>query len=107
MFAIDPSSSEFAPYTNLSEDKVKIELWARAGMGASLIGTKGKQNSETDSLPSALGWKRLNEWFVALSELVPLPDEVCKLLYNVCRLTWLTLQSWKIGSPIYHQTPWL
>jgi len=88
MFSIDPNSNEFAPHTNLSADGIKIELWARNEMGVSLADAKGKEKEvpETSSLSPAPGWKRLDEWSVALSELVPLPGEVRKLLYNVCLL---------------------
>lgn len=88
MFPIDPDSNEFAPYTNLSADEIKIELWAKTNVGISLVDAKGKQKEvpETGSLSPASGWKRLDEWSVALSELVPLPGEVCKLLYDVCLL---------------------
>ncbi|KAL4068411.1 hypothetical protein V8B97DRAFT_1975567 [Scleroderma yunnanense] len=78
IFPIDPSSNEFAPHTNLSADKVKIELWARNGERGPPMDVKGKQKEvpETANLSPASEWKRLNEWSVTMSDLVPLLNEL-------------------------------
>jgi hypothetical protein len=85
-FVIDAQSTfEFAPWTNLSADTMKIELWAKTVRhpisGAPLDG-KGKQKEVSvtdrdDSTREGAGWSVLEHWNVTLADLVLLTPEVC------------------------------
>lgn len=78
------SKFEFAPWTDLGADTVKIELWAKtcrhltSGAGASLE-SKGKQKEMLVTDPTREGpeWTVLEQWNVTLADLVPLKPEVC------------------------------
>ncbi|OJA12917.1 hypothetical protein AZE42_05077 [Rhizopogon vesiculosus] len=81
-FMIDAQSSfEFAPWTDLSADTIKIELWAKTyqhpAVGAPLDGKgKRKEMSETDCDDQGTEWSVLEEWNVTLADLVPLTPEL-------------------------------
>ncbi|KAG2109660.1 uncharacterized protein F5147DRAFT_691713 [Suillus discolor] len=83
-FVIDARSEfEFAPWTDLGADTVKIELWAKtcrhltSGAGASLE-SKGKQKEMLVTDPTREGpeWTVLEQWNVTLADLVPLKPEL-------------------------------
>ncbi|KAG6331602.1 hypothetical protein ID866_7484, partial [Astraeus odoratus] len=77
IFAIDPSSDEYARHTDLGAESLKIELWAKTEIGSLVANSKGKQKEVTEASNSPPGseWKLLDEWNVALSHLIPLPLE--------------------------------
>ncbi|KAG2049835.1 hypothetical protein BDR06DRAFT_960931 [Suillus hirtellus] len=83
-FVIDARSEfEFAPWTDLGADTVKIELWAKtcrhltSGAGVSLE-SKGKQKEMlvTDPTRQDPEWTVLEQWNVTLADLVPLKPEL-------------------------------
>ncbi|KAG2345336.1 hypothetical protein BDR05DRAFT_1058436 [Suillus weaverae] len=81
-FVIDARSGfEFAPWTDLAADTVKIELWAKTCRhpidGAPVEG-KGKQKemSVTDPTREGHEWTVLEQWNVTLADLVPLKPEL-------------------------------
>jgi hypothetical protein len=79
------STFEFAPWTNLSADTMKIELWAktvRHPIGGAPLDGKGKQKEVSvtdrdDSTREGAGWSVLEHWNVTLADLVLLTPEVC------------------------------
>jgi len=75
------SSFEFAPWTDLSADTIKIELWAKTCQhpSGSLINGKGKQKEidRDDSAGEGVEWGVLEQWDFNLADLVPLTHEVC------------------------------
>ncbi|OAX43649.1 hypothetical protein K503DRAFT_814528, partial [Rhizopogon vinicolor AM-OR11-026] len=81
-FMIDAQSSfEFAPWTDLSADTIKIELWAKTcqhpAVGAPLDSKgKRKEMSETDCDDQGTEWSILEQWNVTLADLVPLTPEL-------------------------------
>ncbi|KAG1757999.1 hypothetical protein EDB19DRAFT_1660165 [Suillus lakei] len=81
-FVIDVRSEfEFAPWTDLSANTMKIELWAKTCRhftgGASLEG-KGKQREMlvTDPIREGPEWTVLEQWNVTLADLVRLTPEL-------------------------------
>jgi hypothetical protein len=84
------SEFEFAPWTDLGAETVKIELWAKTyrhpTCRAPLEG-KGKQKEMlvTDPIREGPEWTVLEQWNVTLADLVPLKPEVClaKLVYSL------------------------
>ncbi|KAG2370284.1 hypothetical protein BDR07DRAFT_1386932 [Suillus spraguei] len=81
-FVIDARSEfEFAPWTDLGADTVKIELWAktcRHPIGGTSLEGKGKQKETLATDPTGEGptWTVLEQWNVALADLVPLKPEL-------------------------------
>lgn len=75
------SEFEFAPWTDLGAETVKIELWAKTyrhpTCGAPLEG-KGKQKEMlvTDPIREGPEWTVLEQWNVTLADLVPLKPEL-------------------------------
>lgn len=75
------SGFEFAPWTDLGADTVKIELWAKTcrhpTSGAPLEG-KGKQKEmlATDPTREEPEWTVLEQWNVNLADLAPLKPEL-------------------------------
>lgn len=87
-FAIDPRS-EFPGRTDLSGQKLNIEVWAKVGIGQETVSNldvkaKGKERGVSDDTE----WRLLDEWHVDLSQLIPVPEDVSILL-------------WKCSSQIY------
>ncbi|KAH7916489.1 hypothetical protein BJ138DRAFT_1075462 [Hygrophoropsis aurantiaca] len=85
-FVIDARSKfEFSEWTDLSSDRIKIELWAKLGRN---VGTnanpisngKGKEKAQPNDPNSQTtaddSWKVLKEWDVRLSELISVTDEL-------------------------------
>ncbi|KAG1889304.1 hypothetical protein F4604DRAFT_2015644 [Suillus subluteus] len=80
-FVIDARSGfEFAPWTDLSADTVKIELWAKTcghPTGGAPLEGKGKQKElMTDPTREGPEWTVLEQWNVTLADLVPLKPEL-------------------------------
>ncbi|KAF8845490.1 hypothetical protein BDN67DRAFT_920108 [Paxillus ammoniavirescens] len=75
------SKSDFAEPTDLSADRLRIQLWAKADVSEAqrTSGTgKGKQKESagTGSSAQGIGWKVLEEWNFVLLDLIPLPLEL-------------------------------
>ncbi|KAG0696266.1 hypothetical protein DFH29DRAFT_951775 [Suillus ampliporus] len=81
-FVIDAwSKFEFAPWTDLSANTMKIELWAKTcchPTGRALLEGKGKQKelSVTDPTTEGPEWTVLEQWNATLADLVPLTPEL-------------------------------
>ena len=81
------SSFEFAPWTDLSANTIKVELWAktyRNPTGKAPLDSKGKQKetlvTDRDDLTrEGAVWHVLEQWNVTLADLVPLTPEVWRL----------------------------
>lgn len=84
MFDAQPSF-EFAPWTDLSADTIKVELWAktyRNPTGGAPLNSKGKQKEITngdDLTREGAVWHVLEQWNVTLADLLPLTPEVWRL----------------------------
>lgn len=76
------SRDEFAPGTDLSGARMRVEVWGRTSpQGSNFRYTSGdvKGKGKEKQLDRAEGdseWKVLESWEVALNELRPLSDEV-------------------------------
>jgi hypothetical protein len=85
------SPFEFAPWTDLSADTIKIELWMKFfchPTGGHLDG-KGKQKEmsvtdRNDLTGEGAEWSVLEEWNITLADLVPLTPEVRPTPYHTC-----------------------
>lgn len=79
-FVIDARSEfEFAPWTDLSADTMKIELMAKTcRLGGAPLGGKGKQKEMLVTDPTREGpeWTVLEQWNVTPADLVPLTPEL-------------------------------
>ncbi|KAG2160166.1 uncharacterized protein EDB93DRAFT_1113719 [Suillus bovinus] len=80
-FVIEAQSEfDFAPWTDLCADTVKIELWAktcRHPTGGAPLEGKGKQKEMvTDPTREGPKWTVLEQWNVNLADLVPLKPEL-------------------------------
>jgi hypothetical protein len=80
LYSLDASSqSDFSEHTNLSADRLRIQLWAKVDPNTMHLGNaKGKQK-DSDDTRNASGsprWKVLEEWDFSLSDLIPLSPEV-------------------------------
>jgi hypothetical protein len=92
-FPIDPlSRHEFAEWTNVSGEKLKVEVWGKVGLdwhgveGMDRIAKskgKGKEREKGEEWPEDESdrpvWKVLEEWNINLADLVPLPEDVSSL----------------------------
>jgi hypothetical protein len=102
-FVIDAQSSfEFAPWTDLSANTIKVELWAktyRNPTGGAPLDSKGKQKetlvTDRDDLTrEGAVWHVLEQWNVTLADLVPLTPEVWRLshiephMFSNCSTSW-------------------
>ena len=80
LYSLDASSrSEFSEHTNLSADRLRIQLWAKVDLNVMHLGNvKGKQkdNDDTGDTSGSPRWKVLEEWDFSLSDLIPLSPEV-------------------------------
>lgn len=80
LYSLDASShSDFSEHTNLSTDRLRIQLWAKVDLNAIHLGNaKGKQKDSGDSGSASRSprWKVLEEWDFSLSDLIPLSPEV-------------------------------
>lgn len=79
-YSLDASSqSDFSEHTNLSANKLRIQLWAKVDLDAMHSGNaKGKQkvSDDTGGTSRSLRWKMLEQWDFCLSDLIPLSPEV-------------------------------
>ncbi|RPD81566.1 hypothetical protein L226DRAFT_527840 [Lentinus tigrinus ALCF2SS1-7] len=82
------SKYEFAPGTDLSGAKMRVEVWGRSSHeGGSIFrpsasslempNGKGKEK-QVDATQGDSGWKVLESWVVSLNELKPLPEELAR-----------------------------
>jgi UV radiation resistance-associated gene protein len=87
-FTIDPRSKhEFAEWTDLSGEKLKVEVWGKVGLywhgvedAYGAVKNKGKQKEkELSESESDTEWKVLEEWIINLADLVLLPEDVSLL----------------------------
>ncbi|KAI6133404.1 UV radiation resistance protein and autophagy-related subunit 14-domain-containing protein [Pisolithus croceorrhizus] len=79
IFTVDSGSNEFTRGTDLSSNAVKVELWAKTEEKSLPLNSKGKQkevSNQNDLSLQGSEWKLLDEWNIALSDLVPLPSEL-------------------------------
>ncbi|TFK88527.1 hypothetical protein K466DRAFT_546944 [Polyporus arcularius HHB13444] len=88
------SKYEFAPGTDLSGARMRVEVWGRSSHEGSTIfrplassrqapdqtaDAKGKgKEKQLDGAVGASGWKVLESWDVDLSDLKPLPEELAR-----------------------------
>jgi UV radiation resistance-associated gene protein len=85
-FSLDPRSGyEFAEWTDLSANKLKIEVWGKVGarwrQGSVDRNEKGKgKEVDHDAREAESEWKVLEEWNVSLADLQPLPQNVSAIL---------------------------
>lgn len=74
-FALDDLSTPgIVDWTDLSVQKMKIQLWGRVGTGwgvSSNVKGKGKERETTSSTDE---WKPLETWEIDLTGLIPLPE---------------------------------
>jgi UV radiation resistance-associated gene protein len=84
-FPIDTKSDHnFSEGSDLSGDKIKIEIWGRVGdrwKRDVSFRRNGKEKEVEPPEEADKEWKILDEWFVDLSELVPLSDDVRNCLF--------------------------
>jgi len=77
VFALDDLSTPgIVDWTDLSLQRMKIELWGRVGTGWGVSATvkgKGKEREPTSTTDE---WRPLETWEIDLSGLVPLPEHV-------------------------------
>jgi hypothetical protein len=85
---VDPRSKhEFAEWTDLSGEKLKVEVWGKVGLdwhgvedGDGIAKSKGKGKGREKEGPGDEGdrpeWKVLEEWNINLADLIPLPEDV-------------------------------
>lgn len=76
-FPVDPRS-EFSSSSELSGDRLNVEVWARIGKGLGRdASVKGKEKAKEESEDEGgSDWKVLEEWSFSLSQLIPVPEEV-------------------------------
>ncbi|KIM84680.1 hypothetical protein PILCRDRAFT_818278 [Piloderma croceum F 1598] len=89
-FPIDPlSRHEFAEWTDVSGEKLKVEVWGKVGFDWHGIEDvdriakskgKGKERERNEEWPEDESdrsvWKVLEEWSINLADLVPLPEDL-------------------------------
>jgi hypothetical protein len=81
-FALDfRSRTVLPPWTDRTADHVTVHLWAKLFPPGSTKG-KGKGKAPEEDLVEPQ-WKLLEEWLIDLTDLVPLPEEVCPLTFLV------------------------
>jgi hypothetical protein len=83
---MDPQSkNEFARWTDLSGQRLKIEVWGKVGLdwhgivdadGIAKGKGKGKEKEQLEDESGRPEWKVLEEWNINLADLVPLPEHV-------------------------------
>ena len=91
-FSLDAGlGCDFAEWTDLSADRLKIELWGKVGVGwrgdsSASANTKGKEkekdreDNDGEGTAEDTDWKILEEWNINLADLVPVPADVCDSL---------------------------
>jgi UV radiation resistance-associated gene protein len=72
----DLSTPGIVDWTDLSIQKMKVELWGRVGTGWGVTATVKGKGKGKESTPSSDEWKTLETWEIDLTGLVPLPEHV-------------------------------
>lgn len=76
-FALDDLSTPgIVDWTDLSMQKMKVELWGRVGTGWGVSATVKGKGKEKEPTSSSDEWKPLETWEIDLAGLVPLPEHV-------------------------------
>lgn len=77
VFALDDLSTPgIVDWTDLSMQKVKIELWGRVGTGWGVSTTVKGKGKEKEPMSFPEEWKPLDTWEIDLAALAPLPQHV-------------------------------
>ncbi|KAF8446366.1 hypothetical protein L210DRAFT_3475070 [Boletus edulis BED1] len=113
LYSLDAScQSDFAEHTNLSADRLKIQLLAKVDLNAMHPGNaKGKQKDtgDTGGTSGNPQWKVLEEWDFSLSDLIPLSPELenhpSQLPSNALVMSFLpTGQSFHLPAPAWSRS---
>ena len=76
-FALDDLSTPgIVDWTDLSLQKMKVELWGRVGTGWGVSATAKGKGKEREPTSATDGWKPLETWEIDLTGLIPLPEHV-------------------------------
>ena len=76
-FALDDLSTPgTVGWTDLSTQKMKVELWGRVGTGWGVSATVKGKGKEREPTPTTDEWKPLETWEIDLTGLVPLSERV-------------------------------
>lgn len=83
-FVLDNNGQEFAPWADLSMNKVIVQLWGRVGKEWGLVDKKGKGKEKEPSSNNIEDgdWKVLNTWEVNLNDLMPFSEDVSLFIAN-------------------------
>ena len=63
-------------WTDLSSQKMRVELWGRVGTGWGVSATVKGKGREREPTSTNVEWKPLETWEIDLARLVPLPEQV-------------------------------
>lgn len=63
-------------WTDLSLQKMKVELWGRVGTGWGVSATVKGKGKEREATSTTDEWRSLETWELDLTGLVPLPEHV-------------------------------
>lgn len=69
-------------WTDLSLQKMKVELWGRVGTGWGISATVKGKGKEREPMQCTDEWKVLETWEIELEGLVPLPEHVSLPLFH-------------------------
>lgn len=76
-FALDDLSTPgIVDWTDLSLQKMKVELWGRVGTGWGVSATVKGKGKEREATSTTDEWRSLETWELDLTGLVPLPEHV-------------------------------
>lgn len=82
VFALDDLSIPgIMDWTDLSLQKMKVELWGRVGTGWGVSATTKGKGKEREPMQSTDEWRVLETWEIDLEGLVPLPEHVSLPLF--------------------------
>ena len=82
-FALDDlSTPEIVDWTDLSLQRMKVELWGRVGTGWGVSTTVKGKGKEKEPTPTTDEWKPLETWEIDLAGLIPLPEHVSLSLFS-------------------------
>jgi hypothetical protein len=68
-------------WTDLSLQRMKVELWGRVGTGWGVSATVKGKGKEREYIQRTDEWKPLETWEIELEGLVPLPEHVSLPLF--------------------------